>query len=83
MTSFAKAADRRVNELWNVSLLPLSVSQDAQNAAAPPLGKLENIDERRSQESFRRPLRVSPEASSVILVLPAQALGGNRDGLIC
>ena len=83
MTSFAKAADRRANELWNVSLLPLSVSPDAHNASQLTLGKLENIDERRSRESFRRPLRVSPEASSVILVAPAQALGGNRDGLIC
>lgn len=63
-TQFARNSDRWTNELWNVSLLPVSRPS---NDAAPTLRLLENLDERRSAESFRRPLVVETEAVSVIL----------------
>ena len=63
-SAYAKTADRWVNELWNVSLLPLST---AVAFDLTPSG-LENLDERRTRESFRRPLRIGQDHSSGILV---------------
>jgi hypothetical protein len=70
LSRFTKHSDRRANELWNVSLLPVSAANESgsfpqrQSAewAAPAgaeLRKLENLDERRSEFSEPRPLRVS------------------------
>jgi hypothetical protein len=67
MTSFAKPAARWANELWNVSLLPSTAANEIRAQPQLTLGGLENIDETRSLESFRRPLRVSPQAASGIL----------------
>lgn len=61
---FARDADKWASELWNVSLLPVA---RASNDASAPLRLLENIDERRSAESFRRPLMVESQAVSDIL----------------
>lgn len=61
---FARNSERWTNELWNVSLLPVSRPS---NDAPPTLRMLENLDEGRSAESFLRPLVVETEAVSVIL----------------
>jgi hypothetical protein len=63
-TQFARNTDKWASELWNVSLFPASRPS---NDAKPQLLLLENIDEGRSPESFRRPLVVSSEAVSDIL----------------
>jgi hypothetical protein len=55
-SNFAKGAQRQGEELWNVSLLPLSFGTVS---AAVRARELENVDERRSPESFPRPLRAS------------------------
>jgi hypothetical protein len=61
---FAREASRQADELWNVALFPLP------QVDSPRLtpGGLENADERRSVVTFLRPLRVSHESSSGILV---------------
>jgi len=61
---FAKETDRWANELWNVSLFPVSTGHERE---LTPSG-LENADEKRRQPSIRRPLRVSLESSGGILV---------------
>jgi hypothetical protein len=61
---YAKAAERWANELWNVSLFPAPAGA----TSALTLSGLENLDERRRPESFRRPLRICQDHSSGILV---------------
>lgn len=68
---YATRSERWANELWNVSLLPAPVANESgsflarQTAESSPSTtgaeprKLENLDERRSELSLRRPLRVS------------------------
>jgi hypothetical protein len=63
-SDFATSAQRQSEELWNVSLFPLSFGAVPTTST---VRALENVDDRRSLESFRRPLRVSPRAVSVIL----------------
>ncbi len=63
-TQFASEADKWASELWNVSLLPVP---QPLNDAGPRLRLVENVDEKRSAESFRRPLVVVSEAVSDIL----------------
>jgi hypothetical protein len=57
---FSNQAERWANELWNVSLLPLSPVDERELTQS----RLENIDERRRLESIRRPLRVSCDSWS-------------------
>jgi hypothetical protein len=52
---FARDTERWVNELWNVSLFPLSTPREERLA----LGAAENIDERRRTAELERRLRVS------------------------
>lgn len=70
LSRFPKHSDRRANELWNVSLLPVSAANESgsfpqrQSAEIAPhaggeLRKLENLDERRSESRVQLPLRVS------------------------
>ena len=66
-TPFARSADKWASELWNVSLLPVGRASNDAGPGGPRLRLLENIDEGRSPESFRRPLVVEDEAVSVIL----------------
>ncbi|HXK18273.1 MAG TPA: hypothetical protein VNG33_10750 [Polyangiaceae bacterium] len=68
MTNFANRAERWANELWNVSLLPTPIPANVANETELTLGRLENIDERRSLEAFPIRLRVRHDRSSVILV---------------
>jgi hypothetical protein len=56
---FAKNTDRWTNELWNLSLFPVSTRDERE---LTPSG-LENVDERRRHASIHRPLRVSLESS--------------------
>jgi hypothetical protein len=60
---FSNQAERWANELWNVSLLPLSPVGNSELTQS----RLENIDERRRLESIRRPLRVSCDSRSGIV----------------
>ena len=76
---FVGTSAREAEELWNVSLFPLP--RELAGEVTP--SRLENVDERRSLERFHRPLRVSLASSGGNLGFTAQALGGNRDGLIC
>lgn len=61
---FAKETERWVNELWNVSLFPVS----APHEQALTTGGLENIGERRRTTEIHRPLRVSLASSGGNLV---------------
>jgi hypothetical protein len=56
---FASNTDRWADELWNVSLFPVSKRDER---PLTPNG-LENIDERRRLTSIQRPLRVSLDSS--------------------
>jgi hypothetical protein len=56
---FANETERWVNELWNVSLFPVSTPQEGH----PALSGLENIGEMRRRPEIDRPLRVSLASS--------------------
>ena len=56
---FAKETERWVNELWNVSLFPVSPRREER---VTPSG-LENIGERRRRAELERRLRVSLASS--------------------
>jgi hypothetical protein len=56
---FAKETERWVNELWNVSLFPVSTAREERVA----LSGLENIGERRRRAELERRLRVSLASS--------------------
>jgi hypothetical protein len=51
----ARETERWVNELWNVSLFPLSTPREERRT----LGAAENIGERRRTAELERRLRVS------------------------
>jgi hypothetical protein len=57
---FAKEPQRWVDELWNVSLFPVTTTAREQQLT---LSGLENIGERRRTAAIHRPLRVSLESS--------------------
>lgn len=56
---FCGASARESAALWNVSLFPAPKPLEVELTP----GGLENVDERRSLERFRRPLRVSLASS--------------------
>lgn len=56
---FSVTVARETEALWNVSLFPAFRALEAELTP----GGLENVDERRSREKFRRPLRVSLASS--------------------
>jgi hypothetical protein len=56
---FAKETERWVNELWNVSLFPVSTPREEPLT----LSGLEKIAERRRRPEIDRPLRVSLASS--------------------
>lgn len=68
MKNFANPREPWADELWNVSLLPLTVSPELRGENALTLGRLENIDERRSIRAFVTHLSVSHDRSSGRLV---------------
>ena len=55
---FAKETERWMNELWNVSLFPVSRREEGVTLSA-----LENIGERRRRAELERRLRVSLASS--------------------
>jgi hypothetical protein len=63
LSRFPKHSERRANELWNVSLLPVMAANESgsfpKRQADLELRKLENLDERGSESFERGPLTVS------------------------
>jgi hypothetical protein len=64
-SNFAKGAQRQGEELWNVTLLPLAFGSVTKVVT---LDAVENVDERRSSETFGHRLSVSRGRVSGILV---------------
>ena len=60
---FSQGTEHRADELWNVSLFPISSTSEGELT----LRGLENADERRSRLTIVRPLRVILESSGGIL----------------
>jgi len=56
---FTRETERWVNELWNVSLFPVSTPREERLT----MSGLENVGERRRTAEIHRPLRVSLASS--------------------
>jgi hypothetical protein len=57
-SQFAKSRDRWANELWNVSILPSPAANQVDLTQAALRLTPKNVDERRSETSSGRPLKV-------------------------
>lgn len=54
MKNFGNPREPWADELWNVSLLPLTLTPDVRSENQRTLGQLENIDERGSLTNISR-----------------------------